>query len=51
MDDTFDIRKIINEDDFPKLTEKEQEMPQLAIIQRGFTFIYVHGMLWAVYPN
>ena len=43
-------RHLISESDFPKLTEREKEMPNLVICEKGIWFHYSMGVcLWA-YP-
>jgi hypothetical protein len=43
-------RWLISEDDFPKLTEREEEMPQLVIYDKGYCFHYSYGLCKTFYP-
>lgn len=41
-------RHIISKEDFPKLTEKEKEMPELIIYEKGYCFHYSYGDCFVV---
>lgn len=43
-------RCLISEDDLPKLTEREKEMPQLIIYKKGYCFHYSFGACLFAYP-
>ena len=43
-------RNLISEDDFPKLTEKEEKMPELIIYEKGYCFYYSYGACLSFRP-
>ena len=44
-------RCLISEDDLPKLTEREEKMPQLTICEKGDWFHYSFGLCLFAYPS
>jgi hypothetical protein len=42
---------LIHPDDIPSLSEKEKQMPDLIIVDRGWVFRFAYGYLWWAYPH